>query len=77
MMNEIAATTEETTAYALGTAVSTLFNLKRMVEQNMTDYTSQREGRTGLQCIYSKDEVMREFDKAINKLNGIRYPYKY
>jgi len=76
MMNEVAATTEETTAYALGTAISTLMNLKRMVEQNMTDYSSNPEGMRGMLPMWSKSEVMDQFDRAINKLGTITYPYK-
>jgi hypothetical protein len=76
MMNEVAATTEETTAYALGTTIGTLLNLKRMVEQNMTDYSSNQEGMRGLTPLWSKDELMEQFDRAINKLNTITYPYK-
>jgi len=76
MMNEVAATSEETTAYALGSTIGTLLNLKRMVEQNMTDYSSNPEGMRGLTPLWSKDEVMEQFDRAINKLNTITYPYK-
>ena len=76
-MNEIAATTEETTAYALGTTISTLMNLKRMVEQNMTDYGNNLEGVRGLHPMWGKDKLMSEFDTAIDKLDGIKYPYKY
>ncbi len=77
MMNEVAATTEETTAYALGTTISTLTNLKRMVAQNMTDYSNNLEGMRGLHPMWSKSELMDQFDRAINKLNTITYPYKY
>jgi hypothetical protein len=77
MMNEIATTTEETTAYQLGTTISALMNLKRMVEQNMTDYGNNLEGVRGLHPMWGKQTLMREFDMAIDKLNGIRYPYKY
>jgi hypothetical protein len=77
MMNEVAATSEETTAYALGSTIGTLLNLKRMVEQNMTDYSSNPEGMRGLTPLWSKSEVMDQFDRAINKLNTITYPYKY
>ena len=76
-MNEIATTSEETTAYALGTAIGTLTNLKRMVEQNMTDYGNNLEGVRGLHPMWGKDKLMSEFDRAINKLNTITYPYKY
>ena len=76
MMNEVAATSEETTAYALGSTIGTLLNLKRMVEQNMTDYSSNPEGMRGLTPLWSKDELMDQFDRAINKLNTITYPYK-
>jgi len=76
-MNEVAATSEETTAYALGSTIGTLLNLKRMVEQNMTDYSSNPEGMRGLTPLWSKSEVMDQFDRAINKLNTITYPYKY
>jgi len=75
-MNEVAATSEETTAYALGSTIGTLLNLKRMVEQNMTDYSSNPEGMRGLTPLWSKDELMDQFDRAINKLNTITYPYK-
>ena len=77
MINEMTATTEETTAYALGTAIGTLINLKRMVEQNMTDYYSNLEGRRGMLPMWSRSEVMDQFDRAIDKLNTITYPYKY
>ena len=77
MINEVAATSEETTAYALGHTIGTLLNLKRMVEQNMTDYSSNPEGMRGMLPLWSKSEVMEQFDKAINKLNTITYPYKY
>ena len=76
MMNEVAATSEETTAYALGSTIGTLLNLKRMVEQNMTDYSSNPEGMRGLTPLWSKSEVMDQFDRAIGKLNTITYPYK-
>ena len=76
-MNQIAATSEETTAYSIGHTIGTLLNLKRMVEQNMTDYSSNPEGMRGLTPMWSKDEVMEQFDRAINKLNTITYPYKY
>ena len=77
MMNEIATTSEETTAYALGTSIGILMNLKRMVEQNMTDYGNNLEGVRGLHPMWGKDKLMSEFDRAINKLNTITYPYKY
>ena len=76
MINETATTTEETTAYALGTAIGTLINLKRMVEQNMTDYANNLEGVTGLHPMWGKAKLMSEFDRAIDKLNTITYPYK-
>ena len=76
MMNEVAATSEETTAYSIGTAIGTLLNLKRMVEQNMTDYSNNLEGMRGLHPMWSKSELMEQFDRAINKLNKITYPYK-
>ena len=75
-LHEVAAVGEETTAYALGTTIGTLLNLKRMVEQNMTDYSSNQEGMRGLKPLWSKDELMEQFDRAINKLNTITYPYK-
>jgi hypothetical protein len=77
MMNQIAATSEETTAYSIGHTIGTLLNLKRMVEQNMTDYSSNPEGMRGMQPMWSKDEVMTQFDRAIDRLNAITYPYKY
>ena len=77
MMNQIAATSEETTAYSIGHTIGTLLNLKRMVEQNMTDYSSNPEGMRGLTPMWSKDEVMEQFDRAIDRLNAIKYPYKY
>jgi len=77
MMNEVAATSEETTAYSIGHTIGTLLNLKRMVEQNMTDYSSNPEGRRELLPMWSKDEVMEQFDRAIDRLNAIKYPYKY
>jgi hypothetical protein len=76
MMNEVAATSEETTAYSIGHTIGTLLNLKRMVEQNMTDYSSNLEGMRGMLPMWSKDEVMVQFDRAINRLNTITYPYK-
>ena len=77
MMNEVAATSEETTAYSIGHTIGTLLNLKRMVEQNMTDYSSNPEGMRGMLPMWSKDEVMVQFDRAIDRLNAIKYPYKY
>ena len=77
MMNEVAATSEETTAYALGHTIGTLLNLKRMVEQNMTDYSNNLEGMRGLHPMWSKSELMDQFDRAIDRLNAIKYPYKY
>jgi hypothetical protein len=77
MMNEVAATTEETTAYALGHTIGTLINLKRMVEQNMTDYSNNLEGMRALHPMWSKMELMEQFDRAIKKLDSIKYPYKY
>ena len=76
MINEVAATSEETTAYSIGHTIGTLINLKRMVEQNMTDYANNLEGVTGLHPMWSKSKLMDEFDRAINKLNTITYPYK-
>lgn len=76
MMHEVAREGEETTAYTLGHTIGTLLNLKRMVEQNMTDYSSNQEGMRGLLPMWSRDEVMEQFDRAINKLNTITYPYK-
>jgi len=76
MMNEVAATSEETTAYSIGHTIGTLLNLKRMVEQNMTDYSSNPEGMRGMLPMWSKSELMDQFDRAINKLNTITYPYK-
>jgi len=76
-MNEIAATSEETTAYQLGTTIGALMNLKRMVEQNMTDYGNNLEGMRGLHPMWGKDKLMSEFDRAIHLLDGIKYPYKY
>jgi len=76
-MNEVAATSEETTAYALGSTIGTLLNLKRMVEQNMTDYSNNLEGMRGMIPMWSKSELMDQFDRAISKLNTITYPYKY
>jgi len=76
MINEMTATTEETTAYSIGTAIGILINLKRMVEQNMTDYSSNLEGRRGMLPMWSRSEVMDQFDRAIDKLNTITYPYK-
>ena len=77
MMNEIATTSEETTAYQLGTTISALLNLKRMVEQNMTDYSSNPEGMRGMLPMWSKTKLMSEFDRTLNVLDGIKYPYKY
>lgn len=77
MINEVATTSEETTAYALGHTIATLLNLKRMVEQNMTDYGNNLEGVTGLHPMWGKATLMSEFDRAIDKLNTITYPYKH
>ena len=77
MMNEIATTSEETTAYALGTSIGILMNLKRMVEQNMTDYGNNLEGVRGLHPMWGKAKLMSEFDRALHTLDGIKYPYKY
>ncbi len=77
MMNEIATTSEETTAYALGTSIGILMNLKRMVEQNMTDYGNNLEGVRGLHPMWGKDKLMSEFDRAIHLLDAIKYPYKH
>ena len=77
MMNEVAATSEETTAYSIGHTIGTLLNLKRMVEQNMTDYSNNLEGMRGLHPMWSRDELMAQFDRAIDRLNAIKYPYKY
>lgn len=76
-MNEIATTSEETTAYALGTSIGILMNLKRMVEQNMTDYGNCLGDYTGLHPMWGKDKLMSEFDRALDVLDGIKYPYKY
>lgn len=76
-MNEIAATSEETTAYQLGTTIGALMNLKRMVEQNMTDYGNCLEGVTGLHPMWGKQTLMTEFDRAIHLLDAIKYPYKH
>lgn len=75
-LHAVAATSEETTAYALGSTIGTLLNLKRMVDQNMTDYSNNLEGMRGLHPMWSKSELMDQFDRAINKLNTITYPYK-
>jgi hypothetical protein len=75
-LHAVAATSEETTAYALGSTIGTLLNLKRMVDQNMTDYSNNLEGMRGLHPLWSKSELMDQFDRAINKLNTITYPYK-
>ncbi len=76
-MNEIATTSEETTAYALGTSIGILMNLKRMVEQNMTDYGNNLEGVRGLHPMWGKQTLMREFDRALQVIDGIKYPYKH
>jgi len=75
-LHAVAATSEETTAYSIGSTIGTLLNLKRMVDQNMTDYSSNQEGMRGLTPMWSKSELMEQFDRAINKLNTITYPYK-
>lgn len=77
MMNEIANKSEETTAYALGTSIGILMNLKRMVEQNMTDYGNNLEGVRGLHPMWGKHKLMSEFDRALQVIDGIRYPYKH
>jgi hypothetical protein len=76
MMNEVAATSEETTAYAIGHTIGTLLNLKRMVEQNMTDYSTNPEGKRELLPMWSMRELNEQFDRAIKKLDSIKYPYK-
>ena len=67
MMNEVAATSEETTAYTVGSAIGKLIGLKRMVELTFDDLKRP---------LYSKDELMNEVETVINKLNTITYPYK-
>jgi len=66
-MNEVAATSEETTAYTVGSAIGKLIGLKRMVELTFDDLKRP---------LFSKDELMNEVETVINKLNTIQYPYK-
>jgi len=67
MMNEVAATSEETTAYTVGSAIGKLIGLKRMVELTFDDLNRP---------LFSKDELMNDIETVINKLNTITYPYK-
>jgi hypothetical protein len=68
MMNEVAATSEETTAYTVGSAIGKLIGLKRMVELTFDDLKRP---------LFSKDELMNDIESVIKKLNTIQYPYKY
>ena len=67
MMNEVAATSEETTAYTVGSAIGKLIGLKRMVELTFDDLKRP---------LFSKDELMNDIESVIKKLNTITYPYK-
>ena len=67
-MNEVAATSEETTAYTVGSAIGKLIGLKRMVELTFDDLKRP---------LFSKDELMNDIESVIKKLNTIQYPYKY
>lgn len=67
MMNEVAATSEETTAYTIGSSIGKLIGLKRMVELTYDDLNRP---------LFSKDELMDHIESIIGKLNGITYPYK-
>jgi hypothetical protein len=65
----------ESTGGKLGFAIGTLLNLKRMIELNMTDHSSNQEGMRGLTPMFSKHELMATCQNAIDKLNTIKYPY--
>lgn len=67
MMHEVAVDGEETTAYAIGTSIGKLLNVKRMVELNYDEL-----GRP----LFTKDEITDVLDEVINKLGKITYPYK-
>ena len=71
----VAADSSESTGGKLGYAIGTLLNLKRMIELNMTDHSSNPEGMRGLTPMFSKDELLATCENAINKLNTIKYPY--
>jgi hypothetical protein len=68
MINEVAATSEETTAYTVGSAIGKLIGLKRMVELTFDDLNRP---------LFSKDELMNDIESVIKKLDTITYPYKY
>jgi hypothetical protein len=75
-LHAVAAAGEETTAYTVGSAIGKLLGLKRMIDLNMTDHSSNPEGMRGMMPMFSKDEVLNEVETVINKLNTITYPYK-
>jgi len=66
---------EDSIGGKIGWAIGTLINLQRMIELNMTDYSSNPEGMRGLAPMFSKHELMATCQNAIDKLNSIEYPY--
>jgi len=62
---------EDSTAGKLGFAIGTLLNLKRMIELNMADGSC----RSSELPIFSKQELLKTCQNAIDKLNSIEYPY--
>jgi len=66
---------EDSTGGKLGFAIGTLRNLKRMIELNMTDHSTNPEGMRGLTPIFSKSELLETCQTAIDKLDTIQYPY--
>lgn len=55
----------ESTGGKLGFAIGTLLNLKRMIELN-DEYVGP---------LFTKQEMLDNVNKAINKLDTIQYPY--
>ena len=76
MMHEVAVAGEETTAYSVGHSIGQLLNLKRMIELNMTDHSSNPEGMRGLTPMFSKNEIIDVIDETVNRLSKVTYPYK-
>ena len=67
MMNDnVTVAVEETTGYKIGYTIGTLVNLKRMVEINLAESKVN---------VFTYQEIMDMFDKAINKLRDTNYPY--
>ena len=73
-MHEVATAGEETTAYSIGHSIGQLLNLKRMIDLNMTDHSSNPEGMRGLTPMFSKDEIINVIDETVNLLGKVSYP---